>query len=65
MHSFTGDEQLARDCLDMGLHISFAGMGTYKRNDELREIARSMDVTGYTRLKKYDLVMRLLQARMQ
>ncbi|NJN81148.1 MAG: transcription termination factor Rho [Caldilineaceae bacterium] len=30
--------------------------------DELREIARSMDITGYTRLKKFDLVMRLLRA---
>ena len=30
--------------------------------DELREIARSLDVSGYTRLKKYDLVMRLLRA---
>lgn len=30
--------------------------------DELREVARSNGVTGYTRLKKYDLVMRLLRA---
>jgi transcription termination factor Rho len=30
--------------------------------DELRDIARAADVTGYTRLKKYDLVMRLLRA---
>ena len=30
--------------------------------DELRDIARSADVTGYTRLKKYDLIMRLLRA---
>jgi len=30
--------------------------------DELREIARTMDITGYSRLKKYDLVMRLLRA---
>ncbi len=28
---------------------------------ELREHAREMDITGYTRLKKYDLVMRLLR----
>lgn len=28
---------------------------------ELREIAKQMDITGYTRLKKYDLVMRLLR----
>jgi transcription termination factor Rho len=30
--------------------------------DELRDMARAGDVTGYTRLKKYDLVMRLLRA---
>ncbi len=29
---------------------------------ELRELAREMGITGYTRLKKYDLIMRLLQA---
>ncbi len=29
---------------------------------ELQEIARSLNVTGYTRLKKYDLIMRLLKA---
>jgi len=30
--------------------------------EELQDIARGMDVKGYTRLKKYDLVMRLLRA---
>ena len=30
--------------------------------DELRDMARATEVTGYTRLKKYDLVMRLLRA---
>lgn len=28
---------------------------------ELRDIAKTMDITGYSRLKKYDLVMRLLR----
>jgi len=28
----------------------------------LRDVARSMEITGYTRLKKYDLIMRLLRA---
>ena len=27
---------------------------------ELQDIARTMTLTGYTRLKKYDLIMRLL-----
>ncbi len=30
---------------------------------ELQDIAKSMSVTGYTRLKKYDLVMRVLRAQ--
>ncbi|MCD6290091.1 MAG: transcription termination factor Rho [Anaerolineae bacterium] len=30
--------------------------------DELQEMAREMGITGYTRLKKNDLIMRLLQA---
>lgn len=29
--------------------------------NELRDMARDLDITGYTRLKKYDLVMRLLR----
>jgi TatD DNase family protein len=39
MHSFTGDLALARECLDLGLYISFAGMVTYKKSQELRQIA--------------------------
>jgi transcription termination factor Rho len=31
--------------------------------DELREMAREMDISGYTRLKKHDLIMRLLKAK--
>ena len=34
-----------------------------KTMSELQEIARELDVTGYSRLKKYDLMMRLLQAQ--
>jgi len=33
--------------------------------DELRSIAREMNVTGYTRLKKSDLIMRILAAQAQ
>ncbi len=39
MHSFTGDTPLAEKCMALGLHISFAGMVTYKKSDELREVA--------------------------
>ena len=39
MHSFTGDWEGARFFLDAGLHISFAGMVTYKKSEELRNVA--------------------------
>lgn len=39
MHSFTGDIDLAKECLDLGLHISFAGMVTFKKSAELRDVA--------------------------
>ncbi len=39
MHSFTGTEATAQECLELGLDISFAGMVTYKKSIELRRIA--------------------------
>jgi TatD DNase family protein len=39
MHSFTGGATMAEECLAMGLHVSFAGMVTYKKSDELRAVA--------------------------
>jgi TatD DNase family protein len=38
MHSFTGDWHTAEACLGMGLHISIAGMVTYKNGQALREV---------------------------
>ena len=40
MHSFSGDAATARLCWEMGLHISFAGMVTYKTAADLREVAQ-------------------------
>lgn len=40
MHSFAGDVVTAEACVELGLHISFAGMVTFKRNDALREVAK-------------------------
>jgi TatD DNase family protein len=42
MHSFTGTWSDAQSCLELGLHLSFAGMVTYtnKGLDALREVAR-------------------------
>jgi TatD DNase family protein len=39
MHSFTGDAATAESCIAMGLHISFAGMVTYKNAQDLRAVA--------------------------
>lgn len=39
LHSFTGDLATANACLAMGLHISFAGMLTYKNAQDLRDVA--------------------------
>lgn len=41
LHSFTGDVGQARDFLDLGLHVSFAGMVTFANNslDSLRAAA--------------------------
>ena len=40
MHSFSADAETARRCLAAGLHLSFAGMLTYKSAAELREVAK-------------------------
>lgn len=40
MHSYTGDLDGARACLDLGLYLSFAGMVTFKKSHELREVAK-------------------------
>lgn len=42
MHSFTGDAALCKACLDLGMYISFAGMVTFKKSDDLREVARQV-----------------------
>jgi TatD DNase family protein len=41
MHAFTGSWDDAQDCLDLGLHLSFAGMVTFtnKGLDSLRDVA--------------------------
>jgi TatD DNase family protein len=39
MHSFCSSYDMASRCIDMGLYISFSGMLTYKKNNELREVA--------------------------
>jgi TatD DNase family protein len=42
MHSFTGDGAMAADCIALGMHISFAGMVTYKKSQALRDCAATI-----------------------
>jgi len=42
MHSFTGDPAMASECVQLGMHISFAGMVTFKKSDELRACAKTI-----------------------
>jgi TatD DNase family protein len=42
MHSFTGDAETARQCVEIGLHVSFAGMATFKKSQALRDVARTI-----------------------
>ena len=42
MHSFTGDAATAQQCLKLGLYISFAGMVTFKKSHELRDVAKQV-----------------------
>jgi TatD DNase family protein len=42
MHSFCQSAESAEECLGMGMHLSFTGMLTFKRNDELRAIAANL-----------------------
>jgi TatD DNase family protein len=44
MHSFTGDAAMAAECVALGMHISFAGMVTFKKSVALRECAASVPI---------------------
>jgi TatD DNase family protein len=39
MHSFTGTAATAAVCVELGLYISFAGMVTFKKSNDLRAVA--------------------------
>jgi TatD DNase family protein len=42
MHSYSGDLQTAQACLALGMHVSFAGMLTFKSNEALRDVAKAV-----------------------
>ena len=42
VHCFSGDREVAKDCLDMGFYISVGGILTFANSQELREIIRGL-----------------------
>ena len=42
LHCFTGGRDLAFTSIDLGLYVSFTGILTYKKTDELKAIARDL-----------------------
>ncbi|MCI0338874.1 MAG: TatD family hydrolase [Acidobacteria bacterium] len=42
IHCFTGTQMLADAAIEMGLHISFSGVLTFKNSEELRNVARTV-----------------------
>ncbi len=42
VHCFTGSTSFAKHALELGLHISFSGILTFKRAEALRETARAL-----------------------
>lgn len=44
LHCFSGDLEMARECVAMGFYISFAGPLTYPKNEALRAVANHLPV---------------------
>jgi TatD DNase family protein len=44
LHCFSGDARIARECVERGYWISFAGNVTYPKNEHLRQAARAVDI---------------------
>ncbi len=42
LHCYTGGSELARRAIELGLYISFTGILTFKKSDDLRAIAASL-----------------------
>jgi len=42
LHCFSGDVEMANECLNMGFYLSFTPNITYPKNDGLREVIRTM-----------------------
>jgi TatD DNase family protein len=44
MHCFSGNKEMAQQCIDLGFKIAFNGTSTYSKNHELREIVKWIDL---------------------
>ena len=42
MHSFTCGPETAARCVELGMYVSFAGMATFKKSDDIRRTAASV-----------------------
>ena len=42
LHCFSGTWSLAKEALDLGFNISFSGIVTFKKSDDLREVCRKV-----------------------
>ncbi|MFQ5597312.1 MAG: TatD family hydrolase [Nitrospiria bacterium] len=44
LHCFTGNRKIAERATDLGLYVSFSGIMTFKKADEIREAAAAIDL---------------------
>lgn len=44
IHCFSGSEDFARACIDLGFYISFSGIFTFKNSESLRTMARGFPI---------------------
>jgi TatD DNase family protein len=44
LHCFSGDSQMAKECVEMGFYISIPGTVTFPKNDQLREVVRAVKI---------------------
>lgn len=44
LHCFSGDLQMAQQCLDLGFYLSFTGTITYPKNEAVREIIKALPI---------------------
>lgn len=44
LHCFSGGPRMAKECLDMGLYLSFTGTVTFPKAEEAREVLKSVPI---------------------